>query len=467
MVRRDIKLTIWCAVFLALIILAAAYALMCGVWNRSLERRLDQIRASGDPAVPADLVPKPIPESENAAVIYQKAFELPFIEASGIGSRRAGIPGAWEMHRESQAIESFVSDRTKPEERLKLLPEVRKAVDRRAALFHLVEEAVKRPKCQFPVHWEKGPEALYPHLSLLSEIERIIAARAIVRAQDGQMDAALDDVILGLRVARAVAKDPNLISQSIRYSHIRTALGGLKECVRLEPLSNKQARQVYDELSAISINEDFIRAMKGERAITMCLFDQARRRPQDFRFLFGSDTGEAIGPIRQSELQIEAYFYRPLSYKDQEICLDYWSRQLRVLRLPYREIKQSKSLSKVDPYLDAPRLAVFTRGLFPIFVGSASSRDSAAARIGLAQVVMALKAYKSAFDSYPASLAELKSRLGWKLPDDPFSGKPFVYKRRGEGFLLYSIGANLKDDGGVPFLSYKVYEGDISWTAER
>jgi len=43
----------------------------------------------------------------------------------------------------------------------------------------------------------------------------------------------------------------------------------------------------------------------------------------------------------------------------------------------------------------------------------------------------------------------LRSRLGWKLPQDPFSGKDFVYKRQGKGFLLYSIGENLKDDGGL------------------
>jgi len=32
--------------------------------------------------------------------------------------------------------------------------------------------------------------------------------------------------------------------------------------------------------------------------------------------------------------------------------------------------------------------------------------------------------YKDRFGSYPASLKDLKSRLGWKIPDDPFSGKP-------------------------------------------
>ena len=35
-----------------------------------------------------------------------------------------------------------------------------------------------------------------------------------------------------------------------------------------------------------------------------------------------------------------------------------------------------------------------------------------------------------------------------RLPDDPFSGKPLVYRLTDEGFRLYSVGPNGVDDGG-------------------
>ena len=88
------------------------------------------------------------------------------------------------------------------------------------------------------------------------------------------------------------------------------------------------------------------------------------------------------------------------------------------------------------------------------------------ANIGLAQTAMALKAYKSKLGTYPDSLAEVKSKIGWKIPDDPFSGKPFVYKRRGDGFLIYSWGYDLKDDGGKP-QKKNSKEYDIVWTTLR
>lgn len=50
--------------------------------------------------------------------------------------------------------------------------------------------------------------------------------------------------------------------------------------------------------------------------------------------------------------------------------------------------------------------------------------------------------------SYPASLDELKAADLKKIRIDPFSGRDFVYRRQLQGFLLYSAGENLKDDGG-------------------
>jgi hypothetical protein len=50
----------------------------------------------------------------------------------------------------------------------------------------------------------------------------------------------------------------------------------------------------------------------------------------------------------------------------------------------------------------------------------------------------------------PESLDELKGK-GYllKMPMDPYSDKPLVYRRTEDGFILYSVGLNFIDDGGV------------------
>lgn len=44
------------------------------------------------------------------------------------------------------------------------------------------------------------------------------------------------------------------------------------------------------------------------------------------------------------------------------------------------------------------------------------------------------------------------SKMGYlkTIPMDPYSDKPLVYKKTDDGFMLYSVGLNFVDDGGVP-----------------
>ncbi|MFZ2149015.1 MAG: hypothetical protein WAV28_17535, partial [Sedimentisphaerales bacterium] len=63
--------------------------------------------------------------------------------------------------------------------------------------------------------------------------------------------------------------------------------------------------------------------------------------------------------------------------------------------------------------------------------------------------ILAVMRYEKEKAQYPASLDELVAADYLKeLPRDPYSDGPFVYKRTDEGFLLYSLGTDLTDDGG-------------------
>jgi hypothetical protein len=72
-------------------------------------------------------------------------------------------------------------------------------------------------------------------------------------------------------------------------------------------------------------------------------------------------------------------------------------------------------------------------------------------RTGEAALVatVAILRYKAEKGSYPDRLEELVA-AGFlaRLPDDPFGEGPLTYRRTADGFLLYSWGQNLTDDGG-------------------
>jgi len=57
-------------------------------------------------------------------------------------------------------------------------------------------------------------------------------------------------------------------------------------------------------------------------------------------------------------------------------------------------------------------------------------------------------------------LSELSPSQLPAVPTDPFDGQPLRYRKVGEGYLLYSVGADLKDDAGNPVT---VGKGDIAF----
>jgi hypothetical protein len=65
--------------------------------------------------------------------------------------------------------------------------------------------------------------------------------------------------------------------------------------------------------------------------------------------------------------------------------------------------------------------------------------------------ILALKQWQAENGAYPSALCELVRDGFLKArPMDPYSDKPLVYRKTGDDFVLYSVGADFTDDGGRP-----------------
>jgi hypothetical protein len=89
----------------------------------------------------------------------------------------------------------------------------------------------------------------------------------------------------------------------------------------------------------------------------------------------------------------------------------------------------------------------------------ADVEDRAATQFELTKLGFALAAYRAEQGSYPAKLAELSPKYVPEVPQDPFNEQPLHYTRQGDGYLLYSVGVNGKDDGGKGAADCKEGEG--------
>jgi len=70
--------------------------------------------------------------------------------------------------------------------------------------------------------------------------------------------------------------------------------------------------------------------------------------------------------------------------------------------------------------------------------------------VDLARVAIALERYRLAHGSNPESLDALAPQFMKEIPHDIIGGGPLHYRRTSDGqFVLYSVGWNETDDGGV------------------
>jgi len=161
---------------------------------------------------------------------------------------------------------------------------------------------------------------------------------------------------------------------------------------------------------------------------------------------------------------------RPLFNMDEASALDLNRRIIEAVDLPWPQ-----SMETLDAvHADAEHLPIYrsvlTRMIFPVFARADWSKRKAAATLTVDRAALAIKAFKSQAGRYPDDLAQVEA-LGWDLPDDPFGGKPLLYRRTAEGFTVWSVGPNMKDDGGVALdpktMDYTTGPYDITFFCDR
>jgi hypothetical protein len=122
-----------------------------------------------------------------------------------------------------------------------------------------------------------------------------------------------------------------------------------------------------------------------------------------------------------------------------------------------------KQISKKTPFNAWSRIAI------PNFAKAWQTTAHNQTLANEGQIACALERYHLARGEYPETLDALKPQFIEKLPHDIIGGQPLHYRRtEGGKFLLYSIGWNETDDGGIASPPIKVgpidyRQGDWVW----
>jgi hypothetical protein len=399
------------------LLLLAIYLVALNRTEKQLAAELAKVEASGGALRLADLAPRvPLGEA-NAAEVYLRAFDLVTVD--------------WE------ALERMGED-----------PDLaRQVLATQDPALRLLEQASQIRACAFPVDWDAWPAIAFPHFAPMREGGRLLAARAEVQAADGQMDAALSSCASILRMAEHTQREPILIGALVGFALNGIGVTALEESLSQGDPSPAACRALFEQLAAMDPHAALERAFQGERATHVEIFELIHAG--EIRDLFAAFSGgEPVRWVQPLLLDLYRTLGRPLLNLDEVSSLRAMEQNIAALGLPPGEGQQQMEAVVEQIHQLPVYRSVLTKMIMPVFTRATWSRDRVAADIGAAQIALALTAYHAEHRRYPETLADLAA-AGWDIPDDPFTGQPYIYRLEGDGFIVYSVGPDLTDDGGL------------------
>jgi hypothetical protein len=412
------------------------------VMQRKFNARLAELRARGEPLTIAELVPPEIPADRNAAALYVQAFQQMELVSEKACARVA------ELAETPTPLSSEQSD------------EAHKLLEQGKEALRLLREGTERPQCRFPVDASVPAYAiLLPHLAKVRSAERLFALSVRVSLAEGKMDAAPEDCTRMLTLARSTHDEPFLISTLVEIASTELALKQLSGVMDASDPSPEVLRKMGSTLGDAEDRSQFVQDMRAERCLGLSGIDAAIRNPKEFAAICG---------MRPALCWVLGFVFRPLILNDGLCYLDVMDRYLELAKERSWQGKAALDglLATVETLSKSHWKHPISRLVLPALARAGTAFDRSIARKGCAKLALALRLYRMKNEQYPEKLSQLVPDFLDKLPGDPFSGKDFLYRTEGKGFIVYSVGANLKDDGGAEdALSRDA--GDIVWKCAR
>lgn len=438
--RKVLKITGY--IVLTLVLALVALRVVSGiVTQRKFNAKLAELRQRGEPLSLAEMAPPEIPPNENAATLYGQAF--------------AQIDLLPKETRDSIRNLATKREPLTPGE----LEEARKLLKEAKELLRLLREGSRRPRCRFPIDYSRYAfDVLMPHLTQVRAGSRLLSVSACVNLADGKPDAALDDCATALRLAHSVDDEPFLISMLVEVAVTEMALSRLQTVLNEAAPSKRALETVPPALGDTSDRSQFVRVMQGERCFGLSALHVLLNEPGKFRAL----TGDSSFPGR-----ILCFLFKPILLSDGRHYLNDMDRLIEAAGKPWRDAAATW-VEVSDAALLARRRysRPVTSMILPALHKAGMAFDRGIARSGCGKLAVTLRLYRMKHNRYPEQLSALVPGFIDKLPADPFSGKDYVYRKEGKGFIVYSLGSNMTDDGGVE--DPKAREaGDVVWKCSR
>ena len=386
----------------------AAHSLSDYLEVRRLVREIEAVRAKGESVSERQAIGgnQPLPAEKHGAGSYYLAGAM-----LALGSSRwRAITPIREWLVEPQPNRERLQQLARPVQGL-----VRNSTD----ALSLADKASALPFEGFPA----GTEYSY-RTAGVGALSELITARTLSLSQSGNADAAVDSVISGLQIRRAL-RDARWMAAS---GHQIPAVLSL----------TRPSPQALVRLQTALESED-----KPERQLEDFLRERARYVELIWRRYYGTDPN-APGHYTLQMRSVTETVMRPWFTHNAVSALRLWAQLVEVVRTPWPE-KAGRSAGVLEA--NRPEQSGTGRSFNPLLnrgvaVGTFSQAVDATQLIidRSSRVAVAIERFRRDRNALPTAVSDLVPQYLREIPSDPYSGRPLLFRPAESGYTVYSVG---------------------------
>jgi hypothetical protein len=189
-------------------------------------------------------------------------------------------------------------------------------------------------------------------------------------------------------------------------------------------------------LSGIHASDSLLRALAGDRCLFLVAFHEPQIVSRQQRF-----------PKPPPAALMEVYGAVGLAAREGTIFLDHKEECLQIAQL--LAFQRPPAIRAQEARCRHSRKGLLWEEVdarsIPAMMGHELKR---VAQLEVVKTLVAVERHRLAHAGLPETLDQLVPDYLAEVPVDPFDGRPLRYRRTDQGFVVYSVGEDGKDDGG-------------------
>jgi hypothetical protein len=287
------------------------------------------------------------------------------------------------------------------------------------------------PRSRLP----EAPEGpLFVHFDNDSQpVASLLRCEALRRAAAGDADAALAALHAAFHAAPPVDDESPAVNLLLRDGADYLSVFALERVLSLGSASDGALRALQTDCDVP--DSRLLSWARGERV----RLDRRLVRVQEGRELMLWGEG---GGGNQDEEARDARRARPEVFRLMTMTVELAKHPAREWQAGWVEVDSR-----------AATMTHMTRQLMVMIKRCVDREQGCQAQLRAAVAGLAAERYRVANGAWPASLDELATAgLLKAVPTDPFDGRPMRFARKAGGIVVYSVGPDGADDGGVPLI---------------